>query len=167
MQIPNYNHPHNYPLMYSHMCSRCNHISHTYTYNQPTVSAYIHTRLYISASNCLSPTYMHPKLNVYIYIYIYVPTYTDTYPNVSTFCPTIGKVSECIQTSQTYPSTPKQIQTQGNISGHRNNSIHRYIYQIHQHMPGQKYAPKHPNLIFKHTPTPDKYTRGHINLNKY
>ena len=130
MQKPKYNHPHTCAHMYSHMYSICNHISHTYTYSQPAVSAYEHTRLYISASNCLS---LNICIQYYIYIfkytYIHVPTYTDTYPNVSKLYPTIGKDSKCIQTSQTYPSTSKQTQTRGNISGHRNNATHRQKYQ--------------------------------------
>ena len=132
MQKPNYNHPHTYPHMYSHMYSICNHISDTYTYSKPAVPL-IYIPVYIYPPPTLYPPNIciQNYIYIYIYTYIHVTTYTDTYPNVSKFYPTIGKVSKCIQTSQTsqtYPSTSTQTQTQGNLSGHRHNSIHRQKY---------------------------------------
>ena len=165
MQKRIYNKLHNYPHVYSHMYVMSNHNSNTYTSIQPAVSAYIHTRLYISVSNCI---FQNICIQLYIYIYIYMyqqtPTQIQMYPNLSNH-------RKCIQL---HPNSRKHTQANQNKSKYEEILPGTELFpytdrntQIHQHMPGQRYAPKHPNPIFEHTPTPDKCTRGRRNHQTY
>ena len=96
-------------------------------------------------------------------MYQHTPTHIQMYPNF-------------IQPSERYPNAPKHRK---HTQAHQHKPKHKEISpgteiipytgtytQIHQHMSGQKYAPKHPNPIFQHTPRPDKSIRGHRNMNK-
>ena len=116
--------------------------------------------------------YIYPSPTVYSKMYAstleHIQMYTQT-PTLIQIYANLYNHRKCIQMHPNIANIPKHIKTNPNTRKYSRAQIIPYTgtyTQIHQHMSGHKYAPTHPNPIFKHTPRPDKSIGGHRNMDK-